>query len=249
MANPVVTIQQFVQSRLPGGALPQDGSVGSSVVDPTGASKVSNIFNGLQAAAVEGSLYSWSQEGTRDTGVNFSIATGTTYAATQALLVVYNGNTQGKNVILDSFTICYDAVNTAGVRWQWYFAIDNGNRYSSGGALMAGFNAYGESPAGVLAYTGAITATGALGNVRDLGKITAMNGIGAATPTINITTKFGCQETPMGTQAIAATTAQNVVLYGPPVVIVPGNSFVINEFQTSRSASGTGEFFLTAIVR
>lgn len=212
----------------------------------------SNVFNGTQQGGVEGSYYTFANEGTRNTGVTLTAATGASYSATQAILVIYNSNPAGGPCfILDFFQIAYDAVNTAGVGGYFYFAMDAGNRYASGGTTgMTGFNSYGQTPSGITVSTGAITATAATAAARDLGKLVYINGVGAATPTILLTTKFGCQEMPTGSQAIPATTAQNVTYFCPaPVVVTPGNSFVINEFQTSRNAAGTGEFFVGGWLR
>lgn len=206
--------------------------------------------NSLQQNAGQGQFYTFANEGTRNTGVALTAATGATYSATQAILIVVNTNgSGGPNVYMNYFQIAYDAVNTAGVAGFFYHRLDVGNMYSSGystSAGMTGFNMAnpGAGPSGVLCYTGALTAAAATTNTRDFYKHVYLNGVGAATPTIDITVAYGALELGMGSQAIPATTAQEVILRCPPVVIAPGMSYIINEFQTSRNAAGTGEFFV-----
>ena len=205
-------------------------------------------LNALQQQAGQGQYYTFAQEGTRNTGVALTAAAGASYSATQAILIVANTNSAGgPNVYMHYFQICYDAVNTAGVAGFFYHRLDVGNMYSSGGAAMTGFsmlNPGAQGPSGVLVYSGALTAAAATTNTRDFYKQVYINGVGAATPTIDITLCYGALERTAGSQAIPATTAQEVYLNCPPVVVAPGMSYIINEFQTSRNAAGTGEFFV-----
>lgn len=208
------------------------------------------LLNGLQAAAQEGSYFAFTQEGVRNTGVNLTAGTGTTYLATQALLLVANTNQLGgPDIILDYLTIKIDAVITGGTAWHLYHAMDTGNRYSSGGALMTGYavNGGGGNPSGVLAYTGVLTATAATGSVRDVGYNLLLNGVGVAQ--MILTLKFGAQDANPGTFTTPTTGVAQTVIPAPPIVIQPGWSYVLNEFQTARSATGVGEFFMGAYVR
>lgn len=202
-----------------------------------------------QAAAVEDSYFTWVNAGTRNTGVTLTVATGVTYAATQALCVVANNNPAGgPDVILRSLRIKIDAVITAGTFWYLYHAMDSGNRYSSGGTLMTGYNAAGGQPSGILAYTGVVTAAVATGSVRDIGENLILNGVGVAFAEIVI--MFGGAERGLSGVFTTPTTAvAQSMVYAPPVVVHPGQSYVMNEFQTARTAAGSGEFFLEGIVR
>ena len=209
-----------------------------------------SVFNGLQAAAVERSYYTGVNEGTRGTGVNLTNGTGTTYAAVQALCIVTNNNPPGgPDVILDYLAIRVDTVITAGTFWHLYHALDQGNRYASGGQLMTMQNADGSSPPGVLAYTGVVVAGAANANqVHDVGYNLIANGVLVANAFVVI--KFGRLENPVsGTFTTPTTAVAQSTFDAPPITIAPGWSYVCNEFQAARTATGVGEFFLGFIVR
>src|SRR2546426_1070193 len=66
-----------------------------------------NLWNGSQALAMEGS-YWIAATATPGTGIVLSVATGTTFADTQALLCINNTDAvsaQGKNIYLDFITV------------------------------------------------------------------------------------------------------------------------------------------------
>lgn len=219
-------------------------------LDRRGEPIVQNLYNGFQQSAVEGSYVSWVNEGTRGTGVNLTVATGTSYAATQALLVIANTNSAGgPDVVLDYVKILIDTAITAGTFWHLYHAMDVGNRYASGGTQMTGYAVNGKdgSPSGVLAYSGVVTASAATGSARDVGHNIILNGIGVANAELVI--KFGQQETPQGTFTTPTTAVAQSVFSAPPIVIPPGWSYVMNEFQAARTATGVGEIFVGAVVR
>ena len=98
------------------------------------------------------------------------------------------------DVILDYLQVKIDAVITAGTFWHVYHALDFGNRYSSGGALMTTYNCDGGQAPGVLAYSGVVVATAATTQARDLGWNIIANGVGVAFAQYTI--KFGRLENP-----------------------------------------------------
>lgn len=215
-----------------------------------GEAVVTSLYPAFQQAAVEDAYFTFANTGTRGTGVNMTIAAGTTYASTQALAVIDNleAVVGGRDIVLDYIVIKQDAVDTAGTAGFIYPTLDDGARYSSGGTAMTGKNASNVSnPAGNF-YTGAITATSATSGARDLMGVKYSAGVGVAD--LWMCFKFGGLDPGMlGGNAVPATTAGYFTWYLPPVVIRPGKSFVLNEYKTSRNATGTGEFFLGAIIR
>lgn len=203
-----------------------------------------------QAAAAEDSYYTFAVTGTRGTGAAIGNATGVTYLATQALLIVANLNPAGgPDIILDELVIKVDSVGTAGTFWHIYHALDSGNRYSSAGTALAPINAAGNAPTGVTgAMGGSPVATSATAAARDLGHNLILNGVGVAFQQIRI--KFGATENGNGGLfVVPGTNIANSTVYAPPVVIHPGFSYVMNEFQTARTAAVVGELFLGMIVR
>ena len=210
-----------------------------------------NIFNGLQTAAVERSYYTGVLEaGGRGTGAAITPVTGTTYLATQALFVVQNTNpVGGPDVILDYAKILIDTVPGGGTFWYIYHAVDNINRYSTGGTAVQLQNADGALAPGVLLYAGNVTATAASGNVRDAGFNLILNGVGVANSSYCI--KYGGLDLgAAGTFTTPTTGVAQSTFAAPAIVIPPQSSYVCNEFQTSRATSATiGEMFFGVIVR
>ncbi len=250
MANPLVNAAGIVQRFISSTPVIPDQSNNPFRMNEHAEAIQSNLFNGMQQAALEGSFYSWAVEGTRNTGVAFSSATTTAYAAASAMAIVVNRNPPGgPTLVLDSLKLAYDAVNTGGVGGFIYHAVDNAERYASGGTVATGYNAYGAQPPGIFVYFGNVTAAAATASSRDVDKTVYINGVGAATPILNIRMVYSCQEKPTSSIAIPATAGVDATFYVNPIVLPPGSSYVANEFQTSRSAAGTGEMFLTGILR
>lgn len=227
---------------------PQDERLGSH-----GERYGLSLFNGLQAAAVERSYYTATfqpSDSTRASGVAITPVTGTSYAATQALLIVENTNPAGgPDVIMDTLTIKIDTVPGAGTFWYVYPAVDGIMRYSTGGLKMIPYNCDGNTAQGVLIYGGNPTALAAGGNCRDIGTGLITNGVSVANAALIL--KFGRLEGQgSGTFTTPTTGVAQSTFDFPPVVIPPGSSFVLNEFQTSRGTSATiGELFVGLIVR
>ena len=255
-ASVTAQIQGVVRKLLSGAARQADGFLDQPARQNQFGELVTNgILTPQQVAAIEGTYFTWSNiqnpvGTTRNTGAALSAAAQTSYSDTYGILVVANTNqVGGPDVILDEFEIAYDAVNTGGVGGFMWHDVDSGQRYASGGNLLTGFNADGAQPTGVLVAAGSLVVSALTNNQRTLGKTVYLNGVGAATPVLNITIKFGGQQTAPASVAIPATTAVDATFFAPAVVIRPQNCYVMHEVQTSRSAAGTGEVFLRAIVR
>lgn len=203
-----------------------------------------------QAAALEDSYYTQGVVGTRGTGAAIGNATGVTYLATQALIVVANLNpVGGPDIIMDYLDLNVDSVGTAGTFWHLYHAMDVGNRYGSAGTVLTPRNMSGSVAPGVTgAMGGSPVATTATSEVRDIGHNLILNGVGVAFQNLRI--KFGATEMSNGGLfVVPGTNVVNACVYAPPVVIHPGFSYVCNEYQTARTAAVVGELFLGLIVR
>lgn len=215
--------------------------------DRRGEQYVENLWNGIQLPAIEGTYIALDGSGVLGTGVNTSIATGTTFAATQAICVIYNGDPV-KDLILDYFKVIQLTVDTAGVIGRVVHVLDQGNRYASGGSAMLPYptSGSGVSPANLIAYCGAVTATAATSAARRLGSNVYSAGVGVLGQ--EITFRFGGGD-PHGSFAVPTTNVASFAVSAPPIVINPGWSYVMLEAKTSRSATGTGEYYGGLVAR
>ena len=128
-----------------------------------------NLYNGMQGLAAEGSLFV-ATSATPGTGAAATAATGTTYSATQALLILYNSDIQpsyaaGRRIFLDTITLVCTAAGTASTSCHVAHQVDVGNRYSSGTNLLGtpvnvNMDASGVGSVG-RAYGGVLTGTAA----------------------------------------------------------------------------------------
>lgn len=226
---------------------------GSAIVpartDRVGEVFVENLYNGVQAHAVEGSYWHFAPTQTVDTGLTISVATGTTEAAAQALMVIFNGEPTdgtGRDILLDYFKIFQITVDTATTGWRIVHRLDFGNRYSSGGTALALNGPVGTQPTGFVGFVGAVTATAATTQAKNLGSDILRAGVGVAR--LQHYLRYGSQEFPP-TVTNPATTAVVDVRAAPVVIIPPGWSYVLNEFATARSGAGTAEFYGGLICR
>jgi hypothetical protein len=199
-----------------------------------------------RGSAYEGSGVALTAAGTIDTGINMSVATGTTFAATQAMFYLYNGDAN-RDIILDWFKLYQITADTGGVLQRVIHKIDKGNRYSSGGTAMsqAQVNGNGAFPSNLVAVAGAVVLTAEV-NAQLIGSNIIANGVGAKGVEINI--KYGTQEA-ASNATIPTTSVVSFTTNAPAIVIPPGYCYVMNEFKTGRSATGTGEFYAGIIVR
>lgn len=248
--NLMLDTARFLQGAIPMG----DGMPNRARADRRGELFVENLYNGLQGFSEEGSYY-YGQTPTPGTAINMSVATGVAFADTQALFTLYNGEMQstganpGKRILLDFISfIVTTAPTTAGV-WHLQHRIDSGNRYASGGTALTRTNVnmdVGVSPQGIVT-AGVVTATASTANVRNVGRNvirTVLANIGD-----QIIIKFGSQENAAGGVAVNTAAGVVITLFAPPVIIGPNQSYVCNEWQVGRTATGTGEFMCGWIER
>jgi len=217
---------------------------------------VQNVWNGMQQLAAEGSYYIASTA-TPGTGITLSVATGTSFADTQALLCINNTDsvgTQGKVITLDFICIVVTTVPTNATSVHLAHRIDSQTRGTTGTQLGAvgtsprqtSMNYSGSAVGQVFALGGSAVSVAASGSVRNVGR----NVLRSQIPVIQdcYFIKFGSAEM-SASPNIGATTAQSLTFYAPPVQIGPGQSYVCNEWAVARSAATSGELIVGWIER
>jgi hypothetical protein len=216
-----------------------------------------NLYNGMQGLSAEGSMFV-TTSATPGTGATSTAATGTTYSATQALLVLYNSDTQpsygaGRRVFLDTITLICTAAGTASTICHVAHQVDVGNRYASGTNLLGTPVNLNMDASGVGSvcrpYGGVITASAASTAMRFVGRnVLKVAAAPAWVAGDMVTIKFGAQDCG-GYGNISGTAAAAFTVYAPPIVIGPNQSYILNEWSTSRTAAQSFEFIVTYFER
>lgn len=167
-------------------------------------------------------------------------AAPTAFSATNPFLVVVNKDASGgKNIYLDFVTLVNTAPGTAGASLQVAVALDNTNRYTSGGTditaniVNTNGNVGNKSIAQVVA--GNITAAAATGNVRNVVGNRYLKG---AIPVAGdeYTLKFGGVDAP---SAIQISTISKVEINVPKIVVPPGWTALVHIWLPSQSAASS----------
>lgn len=218
---------------------------------------VYNLWNGMQALAMEGSYYV-AATATPGTGIVLSVATGTSFSDTQALVCINNTDTAGTNgrtIHLDFIKVIVTTAPTSASSWSAAHRIDTATRGSNGTQL--GAVSTSPRPTNTLYATSAAAQVFALGasavsvaastNVRNVGRNTLRGQIPVALDDIVI--KFGSAEMAAGGVSISQSTVGGITIYAPPVAIAPGHSYVLNEWATARSAALSGEMVVGWVER
>lgn len=210
---------------------------------------VANLFNGQGALAAEGSYYV-AQTATPGTGITLSVATGVTFADTQALLGINNLDTanggggsagQGRSIYLDFIAWVVTTVATAQTSHHIAHRRDSVLSRSSSGTLLVPKNVnglYGGTPVAEV-RTGNPTVAAATTAVANLGRNVVRSQIYVVQDMVIV--KFGSQDMSAGGVGVGSTTATVITLFAPQIVIGPGQSYVLNEWAPARSAALSGE--------
>jgi hypothetical protein len=177
---------------------------------------------------------------TPGTAYNLTGATQNAFLATQALWVVANTAQAAdkRRIYLDLAKIVFATGGTAGTSFQLSAALDNGNRYSSGGTAQTVFStnmalSVAQTPSIASVRGGDITTTAATGAVRYVSRSTVSSTIPAAGETYVI--DFG---------SIAHNTHISKMTTVPPLVIGAGQSVVVHAWLPSQTATPTGELLI-----
>lgn len=192
---------------------------------------------GRQTLADEGSYFSFVTP-TPGTGIVDGVVT--TFVETTPSLVIYNGSND-KRLVMDFIRETCTVAPVGGTRVRRTLTIDDGNRYSSGGTALTINNTNMSSSLaapGVVGYTGAITASAATASRRIVADPIFRWGTIGIVGDIYETVFGQAGATPSHTPvATVATFVKNV----PPVVLGPGDSLVIVQWEASQSTAPTLE--------
>lgn len=195
-------------------------------------------------ATVRGTNYT-ARDTTPGTGKISGVVT--TLVKTTPYLVCYNGNSN-LQLELQSLKFYVTAVSVGSTRVQFTTVTDAGNRYTSGGSALTIVNNTSGSPnvSNAIVTTGAITATAATGAERVLDHINFRGSIDAVEDSYTIL--FGLAAAiDGGASGSRAATVSDFVHAHAPVVLAPGQSFLVYEWSTSQSTGITLETTMTWI--
>lgn len=184
----------------------------------------------------EGSYYT-ARDATPGTGKISGVVT--TFVETTPYLIIYNGSTS-LSIYPQFIRFHVTVVSTNSTRVQFTTAIDTGNRFSSGGAALTLQNTNMNSPNASQAVinTGVLVATTATANRRVLDHVNFRGSIDVVEDSYELV--FGPNDGP-GNGGSRVATVADLSKQHSPVVIGPGQSFLLYEWSTSQSVGITME--------
>lgn len=232
--------------------LPTKNADGSAIATPTrtGAyneAYVTPITNKEFFSADEGSYFT-AITPTSGTGI-IGHAAPTTFDETKPYLCLYNSSLT-KNLYPQFISFNETVASVGGTVVRFVPAIDNGNRYSSAGTALTVTNNNGLSTnatAITTAYVGAVVATAATVARRQYGDIvfrgTTIDIIGD-----HYTIVFGAPSSNGGASSKVATLIDSSRV-APPIVVGPGQSFLLHQWAASQSTGPTFQVVMGWIER
>lgn len=169
-------------------------------------------------------------------------AAPTTFDEAKPYLVCYNGGT--KNIYPVSLQLYTTVAAVGSTRLQLTLAVDDGNRLSSGGTALTKSNVHSGSSESSLATitVGAITASAATSGRRLLGNYIFRGTINIIEDAYEL--NFGGLGAGQATGSRVATVA-DMARTAPPVVVAPGDSFLVHQWGGSQSTGPTFEVVFT----
>ncbi len=211
----------------------QDGAPGRR--GPYGEGFVLPLATGRHNLADEGSYYSFMTP-TVGTGIVDGVVT--TFVETTPSFLIYNGHSS-KRLVMDFIRETCTVAPVGGTRVRRTITLDpSGNRYSTGGTALTinNTNSNTATATGISAYTGAITATAASASRRIIAdpifRWATIGIVGDIYETVFGQSGATPSHTPVAT---VATFVKNV----PPIVLAPGASLVIVQWEASQSTAPT----------
>ncbi len=258
MGAPVTNQATPAQALLSQAPIPDNSQSGVGLRSGSrGEQFVYNVWNGMQALAMEGS-YWIAATATPGTGIVLSVATGTSFSDTQAMICVNNTDSVGPNaktIYLDFITFIVTTAPTNQTIGFLAHRIDSALRGTAGTLLGAtgtaarpsNMNYAGSSVGQAFALGGSAVSVAATSNVRNVGR----NIYRGQIPVVgdHITVKFGSAEMAAGGVNVAASTASGITIFAPAIAIGPQQSYVMNEWATARSAALSGELVMGWVER
>jgi len=165
---------------------------------------------------------------------------------------IRNNNTAGgKRITLKRLTLRYTAIGAGGTLPRWWTCLEPSgtNRYTSGGTQLTPVNRRGgqSETSNALIYVGAVVAPVASANVRQLDG-------GQQRPVVpvihdEITWRFGDEDSAGGGVVISGVLAVNLTINHGPVVLDPGDTFLLNLWRVSQSGADSVEAHIGYVER
>lgn len=184
--------------------------------------------------ALEGSYYK-AINPTPGTGIAQTIQTS--FAATNGICSIYNSDSAGgKQISLDYVRLINTTVGASTTRSEMLMAVDNIQRWSSGGSQLTAVNAnmdVATAAVGVVRF-GALTLAAESGSVRRLSRAQLRTAIMVIYEEWLIT--FGGHNE-VGTTVLGGTAAQRNVTDIGPAIIGPGHTLCLHLWNTANAAT------------
>lgn len=176
---------------------------------------------------------------TPGTSVAFAVNASVSETAGNFLYLKNNdtqGNTRAKRVYLHHVRLITTAVPAAGLSGQFFFKVDNKDRYSSGGTTLGIVNANIDGGVGTVAQVtvGAITTTAPSPSARLLSRGVLRSAIPVANDEFLF--KFGTCE--MGdSSSLGGIVAQRIVIPCPPIILGPQSNLCMQLWFPSNAVT------------
>lgn len=233
-------------------SLPTRNSDASTATNPSRAGSYLEAY----ALSLTSKEYGFADEGSYFVGITPTSGTGvighaapTTFDQTKPYLLLYNSSTTKS--IYPQFVMFNETVaSVGGTVMRFVPVIDNTNRYSSAGTALTVNNANGASSTATVATTaicGAVVASAATAAARNYGDIvfrgTTIDIIGD-----HYTIVFGAPSSNGGASSKVATLIDSSRV-APPLVVGPGQSFLLHQWAASQSTGPTFQVLMGWVER
>lgn len=233
-------------------ALPTKNADSSAIATPTRT----GAYNEAYVTPITNKEFFLADEGSYFTAITPTSGTGiighaapTTFDETKPYLVLYNASTT-KSLYPQFISFNETVASVGGTVMRFVPCIDNGNRYSSAGTALTINNNNGASATATgitTAYVGAVVATAATAGRRNYGDIvfrgTTIDIIGD-----HYTIIFGAPSSNGGASSKVATLIDSSRV-APPLVVGPGQSFLLHQWATSQSTGPTFQVLMGWVER
>lgn len=212
----------------------------------SGAADRAGAYGEQYVIPVTNKEFAFADEGSYFLGITPTPGTGiighaapTTFDETKPYLTIYNSSAL-KRIYLQFIRFNVTAVSVAAVRVQYTLALDDGIRRSSAGTQLTVNNVNGDSDAAFdgNAFVGAVVAAAATPARRILGHHVIRGTIDVVEDLYTLS--FGAPDgTGPGSSRVA--TVQEVSRVCVPVIIGPGQTFLLHQWSASQTTGPTME--------
>lgn len=243
--NNVSSVKEYAEAHR--GTSPSPVVENSNV--PVRGSRYGEIYT---MAALGSKLYPLADEGAYFVASNTTPGTGiaghaapTTLDDTKALLYIQNtrSTSDGGRVYLDYIRLYITAAGTNSTNVRFNYKTDTGTtRFSSGGSAITPVNPNTNSglASQCTVKFGAVVCAAATANARSLGGLVARPVIGVVSDMYQI--NFGASDRSLNSIITSGTNIAFVDIGAPPVVLGPGDTFLLHQWSGSQSGAISFEF-------